>query len=147
MNIRPMILDDAVNARIAEIKAYAREHIVQLRDVVRMMGDKEMAVGNDPGFRLIIPIGYRTVFSYEWQSIGLCAHLSMSVDMPERPAKKVLPNEIAVEFVMDAFGMGKPSDAICIWVEDIDDGGLGAINVLSKVKEEQQQHEESKLHN
>ena len=138
MSIRPMIIDKATDERIAQVKAYAQKHVVQLSDVVRMAGNRDLAVGNNPEFRLIIPIGYRAIFSYEQQPTGLCAHLSMSVDMDERPDHRVLPNTVAVQHIMFEFKMGLLSDAIHIWIEDIDDGGLGAINVLSKAEQQQQ---------
>ena len=82
---------------------------------------------------VMLPIGYRLAISYETQPAGLCLHLSLSVDKPNR-----LPNERALEMVVQACGIDvsnpPPGRA---WVEEFtidgEPGGM-AWNVVYVIK-------------
>ena len=74
---------------------------------------------------VLIPMGYRAAISFEQQPAGLIRHLSVSVDTPG-----ALPNPIAVNFVLQAFGF----DAIeagtsRIWTEEFQPGH-SAVNIV-----------------
>jgi hypothetical protein len=131
MNPRPMLITDQVRARVAEIKAYAKEHIFDLPELLRRMGPPEMredlAVGNNSNFCIEIPFGYRCVYSQERQVAGLCAHLSMSVDGDDPTA---MPNPVAVEKVLELFGMKPLKEALYVGMEELEEGHK-AVNIIT----------------
>lgn len=70
-----------------------------------------------------LPIGYRCAISFEEQTIGMCRHLSVSVDKPG-----ALPNPAAFEAIAKEFGcehvLAKP------WIEEFAPGH-DAINIVA----------------
>lgn len=141
MKIRPLVINDAVRSQAATILAHAKTNVMGSQKVMAAMRDKQLAAGNNPSARMIIPFGYRVVYSLEEQPVqGLCHHISISVEeviTPKPPAAKILPSEEAVNAILDLFGIKKPvQKCLFIWIEDIDDGGGGAINIIDKVEEE-----------
>jgi hypothetical protein len=131
--MRPLVINEEVRAHVARIKEYAGEHAMNIFELFRMVGEKK-AVGDDLNLRIVIPFGYRVIYSQEQQSVGLCDHISISVDLEEKPEKPVLPNAYAVAEICQLFEMAPLDESITIWVEEIQDGGLGAVNVLSPAK-------------
>lgn len=124
-----MLISPAVVADIARVKAYATAHQLNVRDVLERVGRPDRAVGIDPGFRLVIPVGFRTVYSLEEHPGGVFHHLSMSV-----PEAGRFPNECALLEAAKLFGM--PIDALphphaLVWLE-----GNHAVNVLVPVNPE-----------
>jgi hypothetical protein len=88
-----------------------------------------------------LPIGFRLAVSFEHQPVGLCMHLSMSVN---RPGK--LPNPAAVAMVCEACLKATPHSRDHIgreWIEEFlvdgEPGGL-AINVLYLIAPAQAGH-------
>jgi hypothetical protein len=80
--------------------------------------------------QVIIPMHHRLAISYEEQPAGLCLHLSLSIDKPNRT-----PDRHALQMVLEACGFARLPDRT--WVEEftIDGkpGGL-AINALFVVE-------------
>jgi hypothetical protein len=70
-----------------------------------------------------LPIGIRAAISFEEQPIGMCRHLSVSVDKPG-----ALPNPAIVESLMKEFGcehvVGEP------WIEEFEPGHE-AVNIVA----------------
>jgi hypothetical protein len=140
MNVRPLVISDNERAAAERIKAYAKEHVMSLHEIFRRMGPEErreeLAVGNDPNFAVIIPFGYRCVYSQERQPFGLAAHLSVSV---EDEAPTAMPNPVAVEEILKLFGMKPLAEAIHVGIEEIagDNGEIEcrAVNVITKEDE------------
>jgi hypothetical protein len=93
-----------------------------------MTGDYPPA-GDYPDFKVLIPNGFRVVYSIEEQPIGWCGHLSVSVDSPEK-----VPGIPAVEAIMAEFGMGKDiNNCLNVWIEETEPR---AVNVLTKLEGE-----------
>jgi len=69
-------------------------------------------VGDNPEHVVHLHDGYRVVFSYEEQPVGLCAHMSISIESGHAP------HPAAVETIMEEFGMGKNlRDCLQVWIE------------------------------
>jgi hypothetical protein len=140
MNVRPLVITDNERAAAERVKAYAKKHIMDLHEILRRMGPEEMreelAVGNDPNYRLILPFGYRCVYSQERQMMGLCAHLSVSV---EDEAPTAMPNPVAVEEILKLFGMKPLAEAVHVGIEEIagENGEVAyrAVNIITKEDE------------
>jgi hypothetical protein len=128
------------DARIKVMLEYARANVLPADKLARMAKEQnpDQAVGKNEMTRIEFPIGYRVVYNQEEQPVhGVCHHISISVDETPtpKPPDKVLPNEIAVNMIMQAFGIKTTvRDALFIYVEDLDYGGGGAINVIEPVE-------------
>jgi hypothetical protein len=86
--------------------------------------------------QVMLPIGHRLAISYEEQPAGLCLHLSMSIDKPNR-----VPRPEALDMVMQACGLDRQPDRT--WVEEFtidgEPGGI-AINILFVVEPKRRAH-------
>lgn len=140
MKIRPLIISPVEDARIAQIKAYAKDHVLPCNRLVKLSQerDPDKAIGLDTNLRMQFPMGYRVVYNQEEQPVhGICHHISVSVDenpTPVPPAK-VLPSEEAVNMIMNAFGIKTTvRNAMFIYIEQLDDGGGGAINIIEPLE-------------
>lgn len=140
MKVRPLIIGPQEDARISAILEYAKTRVLPCNKLVRMSAEKnqEHAIGNDPNLRMEFQFGYRVVYNQEEQPMhGICHHISISVDetpSPE-PPDKVLPSEEAVTMIMQAFGIKRTvRDALFIYIEPLDYGGGGAINVIEPLE-------------
>lgn len=70
-----------------------------------------------------LPIGIRVAISFEEQPIGMCRHLSVSVDKPG-----ALPNPHVVDMVAKEFGCDHP---LCApWIEEFAPGH-NAVNIVA----------------
>lgn len=120
---------------IQQVKEYAENHVLSrndLRDNLELMSDP---VGDNPNHRCVIPNGYQAVYSLEDQPCGICHHLSISIDEPNK-----VPDLASVEMIMEKFGLDSNIDNCSeIWFENdvrIASGQMGtAINILQLKKE------------
>jgi hypothetical protein len=132
MKTRPLMIDDKVLQRVHEIQDWAKANIITIEQIGKMMRREIPSIGNLPECRMIIPFGYRVVYSIDAQPCGLCDHISVSVEDDDL---NCLPNAIAVETIMELFGMPRLVECIAQWVETINEGDPKAINVLALQKE------------
>lgn len=122
MKLRVLIIDANARAAIGRLRAYAESHRVSLDTLRRCQEHPELAVGNNPAHVIIIPQGYRVVFSLEEQPAGLGEHLSISV-LPPQP--NVYPNvesvvQIALEFGWPKLPLGTEEElpfGVHVWTE------------------------------
>lgn len=70
-----------------------------------------------------LPIGYRAAISFEEQPVGMCRHLSVSVDKPG-----ALPSPEAFDMIAKEFGCAHPMCAP--WIEEFEPGH-SAINIVA----------------
>jgi hypothetical protein len=140
MKTRPLIIGPEEDAKISKIVDYAKQHVVACNRLVQLSAeaDPDKAIGGDPNLRMELPIGYRVVYNQEEQPMhGVCHHISISVNEEPTPTPpdKVLPNEIAVNMIMQAFGIKTTvRDALFIYIEPLDYGGGGAINIIEPLE-------------
>lgn len=111
--MRAMIIDEASKSEIKRVKEYAESHIISREQLHMTMELMASPVGDEPGFKCIIPNGYCVVYSIEDQPAGLCHHLSISVDDPEK-----LPSVPAVENLMAELGLSPDiNNCLSLWIE------------------------------
>lgn len=120
--MRALIIDEAVKTGIAELIATANAHRHSAATLKRLMTGDLPPAGDYKQHTILIPDGFRVVFSIEEQPLGWCRHLSVSINDPNK-----YPHEVAVEMIMQEFGMGLLKDCIHVWVEE----EVRAINILS----------------
>lgn len=135
MNLRVLIIDQADRDAIKKLIAYAESHTFSLKDLKAM---KSLAVpppGDDPNFRADIG-EFRCVFTVEEQPIGMCRHLSVSV-------QGEAPDPAAVLLFMEEFGFySNLNNASGIWLESIpelDCPKKVAVNVIEKINKEKEE--------
>lgn len=126
--------------RIAEVIAFAKanpvrfdvdelvEKVPQNTNALRLT-DRPPGMERPPSQNVIFSFGLRAAFSVEDQPVGLCTHLSISID--EGPHRGKLPNPHVVAFIAEAFSVPFPADKM--WPEEFDPGAW-AINLLSLFK-------------
>lgn len=85
------------------------------------LSDRKPGYERPPSEHVLIPIGYRAAFSIEDQPVGLCHHISVSVEQPGK-----LPSKDAVIMIAAAYGITR---ADSIWLEEFDPGHQ-AVNVI-----------------
>jgi hypothetical protein len=99
--------------------------IPQGRSSVRLK-DRKAGFKRPPVQEVLIEDGFRVCISFENQPMGLCRHLSVSVDTK---VTEGLPSREAVSVLMHEFGI-KPDRVIAGWTEEYEPGEW-AVNVLA----------------
>ncbi len=99
----PLVIDDVVRARIAQVKAWAESHRFDFANMTERM--KHPRHFEDINERIVeIPFGFRAVYSIEQQPppTDWCHHLSFSSEAPGRVmdprAVILLVGELGLEF-------------------------------------------------
>lgn len=93
---------------LAEMKARHDIKLVKagqdIHEQLRETDPDRPTVGDDPGHRCVLPIGFQCCFSFEEQlpPLGWCRHLSVSIVGPGSASRS--PNEFAMGMIMEAFG-------------------------------------------
>jgi hypothetical protein len=130
--MRPLIIGPEEDVAIKRCVEYAKANILPCNKLLRLSAEKnpEQAVGLNPMTRVEIPFGYRVVYSQEEQPVhGICHHISVSVDTEDR-----LPNENAVNMIMNSFGMKTTvREAMFVYTESLD-GNHSAINIIQPLE-------------
>lgn len=123
---RVLILDSNYREKLQRIRKFAEDNPISWKHLQKMAKGEIESVGNSHLFRAEIPIGYRVVFSIEQQPAGLCRHLFVSVESPNK-----LPHPAALSEVMKELGFDRPFQECKVWIE-----GEVAINVLELMEKE-----------
>jgi hypothetical protein len=122
-----LIVDQAVRARIAAVRAHARAHPFTFEALKAMVAGQQPPPGDRPEY--VVDLGnYRCVWSYEEQPhAGLCWHLSVSCKQrPECPPR--FPHPAVVDLLLREFGIHHSIwAALATWQEGV------ALNVLGRV--------------
>jgi hypothetical protein len=120
--MRALIIGPVEEAKIATLKALAETNV---HDAKADMDAVPGAVRDGNARQTIaLPIGFSVTYTLERQPIGLCRHLSVSVDK-----RGHVPSPEAVTMILEAFGMSPWEEALNIWVENFGRGEK-AINVI-----------------
>jgi hypothetical protein len=135
--MRPLAINDEVRMAIRAAVKRARQHPIDLKTVEAAalsfpqrlvdikLSDRKPGWIRPQSENVLIPHGYRAAVSFEEQPIGLCIHLSVSVD-----AQGMLPNELAFNLIAEEFGVYK-TKAFRVWIEEYEPG-YRAINLVAK---------------
>lgn len=89
--------------------------------------DRKPGLVRPRSMQVEFPGGYRAAFSIEQQPVGLCTHLSISVE--GRSVKGAMPSPEAVAMIAEEFGVPYPANGR-MWIEEFEPGEF-AINLLS----------------
>lgn len=121
--MRALIIDDSVKAAVAKVVEYANLHPMHMDELLDIYNGQALPAGDRKEHVIVIPMGYRTVFSIEHQQGHLLKHMSISVDTPSK-----LPNEIAVREIMKLFEITSPLEECDVRIEE---GPLRSINIMA----------------
>jgi hypothetical protein len=134
--MRALLIDEITRKKIADVIRYAEENVYSMDDLLDMINGQLRPPGDDVFRVIVIPIGYRTVYSLEDQASGMCRHISISV-----PNSGKLPSIPAVQMIIKEFGFKNdlviPSDInvpIKIDVEELGDNHQ-AISIIEKIND------------
>jgi hypothetical protein len=122
--MRALILDEEAKSAIKKVITYAESHRVTMDLLQKTIAGKHPPVGDNKHHACYLISGFKVVYSIEEQPVGLCRHLSVSVDFDGK-----LPSIPAVEAIMKEFGFtGDIMDCLNVWVENDK-----AVNVLQQI--------------
>jgi hypothetical protein len=127
MKLRPLIINEKFNGHLSSLKTYAESNPVTMDMMLDALNDK-VPLGDDAGRTILIPVGYLISFTIEQQNPGNVRHLSMSVQ-----EKGKLPNEHAVQEIMNHLGFEKELKKCMVRLEEFEPGHE-AINVMELIK-------------
>ncbi len=120
----PLVMSREAVAAIRVVRGYAETRVFSMQDIFAAM-QTGYRIGDDPHFRVEIPMGFICCYSVEMQEIGKCRHLSISV---AREGRVVHPD--AARLLAEEFGFrGGLNDYNLVWMEDLPDGRK-AVNLL-----------------
>jgi len=125
---RALKFNEAVKRDIERVKKFAEEHrynIQAIKDRIRDKTGKSVSPppGDLPGHSLVIPEGFRVVYSIDESHMGWVHHFSISTPDPGRAV-----NEFGLRFIADEFGLnGRKFNAV--WTEEIGPNHI-AINAI-----------------
>lgn len=144
--MRALLINDEIRAEVAALRKEARKNPVPLQWVLENSVDESKGRKHEftladrkPDFmrqcslKMNIPNGYTVAYSYEEQPMGLCHHMSVSVDTPGR-----LPAFQAVQEIAALFGITiseETKSKLTMWLEEFQPGHE-AVNVVSLVEKE-----------
>lgn len=123
-DLRTLLITDSTIADAQKVIAYAVQHRETMKDLANRISTNAPGPGNDPNHVLLVPEGYRVVYSIEQQPSGWCQHFSISINR-----HGMSPNPEAVAMILEkCFGIrwnmrpnkpdpNRPDVAISIWEE------------------------------
>jgi len=125
-----VIISESVKEKIKQVIEYANENVTSLETLKKVAIGEANPVGDSEEYTVRIPNGIKAVFSIEEQAkpIGLCKHLSVSINLDGRT-----PHPGVVTMIMQEFGFKNDLDRCIVWNEDFGDGTLSAINVIEPI--------------
>ena len=133
--MRTLLIDKKVRANIKGLMAAASAKPTPVNRVMsEALQDKDIIDVKlsdwRPGQRgnlapyIVIPQGYRVAYSIEEQPIGMCAHLSVSVDKRGK-----LPSITSIEAIAFEFNINMKTDKLTVWLEEFEPG-WSAVNIV-----------------
>jgi len=124
--MRVLQIDDKTLQDVGKLIKHAEKNIITASQLKLMIAGDLPPIGDNPDYFMHIHDGYRVVFSIEEQSIGLCNHISVSIDEKNKPPNYYAAKEILKLFNMSLEKRHKPY----VWEEKIDK--IIAMNILQK---------------
>lgn len=126
--MRPFIIDEEVKSKLSKLAEHAYKNPFSMDDLLDLYNNQGKPAGDFDEFTVVLPFGYRIVFSIEKQVPGDIRHLSMSVD-----ADGKLPNDVVVRECMKMLGFENELENCIVSLEDISPNRQ-AINVLEIIQ-------------
>jgi hypothetical protein len=116
---------------IKQLITYAENNVIKLDRLKAMVAKQAPPVGDLPGYRMILPNGYRVVYSVEEQPSGLFRHISISLKngSPPPPAIDMIIAEFGFKTKLEN-GRVRSGPVSQLWLEGT------ALNLLEKIEAE-----------
>jgi hypothetical protein len=129
MNIRPLVIDDALRERFLQIREKATRSPITVARLAQLTSgfNRGASLSIFADTTIDLPFGYRVTFTVEHQPTTVCRHLSISVSDPGK-----LPGIAAVEMLMKEFGFINPLNRCLMWLEEFDPGHQ-AVNLMEPI--------------
>lgn len=127
--MRPLIIGAQQKVEIAALRQLAAENVMDT-EAMKTASVKDIAAYRQMMTELSIelPKGFLVTYSHERvPELGVCQHISISVEAPNRA-----PHPAAVNMILDAFGMQSIDLSVSVWMEDVSRTEK-AINVVQKL--------------
>lgn len=136
--MRMLMLGAAEKKQIADLIALARVNPLTPEFIERLSAGFDPA---DPStrkpppevipleFTIDIPEGFRVTYTEEWQPMGLCRHLSVSVADTER-----VPHPVAIQMLLVEFGFERELGNTQLVYSEVYKNGLTAINIIEPME-------------
>lgn len=121
--MQTLIVDSAVEARIDQVMAHARDNVFTTEKIKELIQNGGPSVGDDERFACKFSTGHRVVYSLEEQPFGLAHHFSFS-------ANSKMPSPAIVQYIMQLFGVMTPLKDCVVYEED---SSPPSINVIVSV--------------
>lgn len=138
--MRVLMIDNNVRAAIKGLKEQAAKNPIPINRVVERSvrdSDKfdiklsdftpEQRADANLAAYIEIPDGFKVAYSVEEQPVGMCGHLSISIN---RRGK--LPNLVAVETLAFEFDIDMKKGECTVWLEEFEPGWQ-AVNVVGLI--------------
>ena len=126
--MRPLVIDEELKSNISKLVAYAEKNPFTMDDCLDVYNKAMEPAGDMKHYSLVLPFGYRIVYSIEQQPMGNVRHLSISVD-----ADGKLPNIVVSQEIMKLIGFDNELEECIVRLEDIAPKRQ-AINILEVIK-------------
>ncbi len=111
--MRPLIIDEELKSKISALVAYAEKNPFSMDNVLDVYNNEMAPAGDMDQYTLILPFGYKIVYSIENQPVGNVRHLSMSID-----ADGKLPSTVVVKIIMKMIGFENEIEDCQVKLED-----------------------------
>lgn len=117
--------------RIKSLKDFAQANVISNEELMRRSNGFGEPIGDDPNYRITLPVGFRVVFTHEMQKAREARHISIS-------HKGRLPPPSAVNMIIEEFGFltkvqelekETENQKAFIWIEE----EVNAVNVMEFV--------------
>lgn len=103
--LRVLAIGPEERKRIQALRVYAEKHFYTMKMLEEVRDGKLSPPGDDPNFVIELSFGYRIVYTIESQILGMCRHISISVDTPGK-----VPSPMAVQMIIEEFGFRQTPD-------------------------------------
>lgn len=121
--MRTLQINEETFKDVAGVIAYAKANVFTVKRIYELMEGKISPPGDDPGHVVHIHDGYRVVYSIDEHHQKVWSHISVSIEAQDK-----LPNQAAVERILELFAMKPVMDSEAVWVEE----SAGAVNILQE---------------
>lgn len=117
--------------KLEKLESYAVLNPFTLSKIKDIMSGKISPAGDIPEYSIIVPVGYKIVYSIEEHPVGFARHLSVS-----SPSKGMVPGEYILNLIMKHLKFDGRVDTLgtYVYTEDVTED-IKAINVVEVIND------------
>lgn len=99
-----LVITDEIREELRRLQQFAASNIISRDQLAKIAAGEAPPPGDQEGHIAYVPVGLRVVYSMEYQDepLGLCHHLSVSLDQGAYPEK--YPHPLMVQAIMNEIG-------------------------------------------